>query len=196
MRVINPYWTIPPTILFNDVLPAVQKDPTYLKSKNIRVFPANGNFDVEIDPLVVDWKSLNEQKFPYVLRQDPGPGNALGIVKFMFPNKYNVYLHDTPSRELFTRTDRAFSSGCIRVNNPLSFVDYLISDDMNWDTDKVMQTVSLKKNETISLKNPLNVHILYMTSWSEDDIIHFRNDIYGRDQIVLDALKEKAPSVP
>ena len=193
--VINPYWTVPPTILFNDVLPEVQRNVGYLANKHIRVFRGQGSNAVEVDPTTVDWSKLSRNNFPYTLRQDPGTDNALGVVKFMFPNTYNVYIHDTPSKALFSQTERALSSGCIRIKNPLGLVDYLIQDDDRWDKTKINAVVKSGKETTILLREPLNVHLLYLTAWWRDGVAHFRKDPYDRDPAVLAALQEAAPSL-
>ena len=192
--VLNPYWTVPPTILFNDILPELKKNPGYLSTKNIKVLDGYGSDASVLDPYSIDWSQLSQNYFPYVLRQDPGPTNALGVVKFMFPNKYNIYMHDTPSKELFNRADRAFSSGCIRVEKPLELAQYLLSTDPNWDMSKIQSTIKSGEEQTIVLKKPINVHILYLTSWVENGQAHFRKDLYERDQPVLNALLSEAPT--
>ena len=192
--VVNPTWTVPPTILFNDILPEVKKNPGYLATKNIRVLQGQGSSVSIIDPYTIDWTALSRGNFPYILRQDPGPINALGVVKFMFPNQYNVYIHDTPSKELFERSDRAFSSGCIRLNNPLSFAKYLLQEDPKWNEERLNKVIANGMEQSIMLDKPLNVHILYLTSWVDNGQVHFRNDLYQRDKPVLDALNSKPPS--
>ena len=154
----------------------------------------NGSNRKEIDPDSVNWEEMSRSNFPYTLRQDPGPLNALGKVKFMFPNSYNVYIHDTPSKELFNRTERIFSSGCIRLNNPMSLVQSLIPEYLDTDMEKIEQLINKGKEHTILLKQPLNVHILYLTGWVEGDVVHFRKDIYDRDNAVLTALNESIVS--
>lgn len=193
--VLNPYWTVPPTILFNDMLPEVKKNSGYLKTKNIRVLQGQGSAMQEVDPATIDWSKLSKSYFPYTLRQDPGPTNALGQVKFMFPNSYNVYIHDTPSRELFQREDRAFSSGCIRLHKPIDFVRYLLANDAAWPATRIDQALAAGKEQTIMLKEPLPVHILYLTAWFGDGALHFRNDIYERDRALLAALDAPAPTI-
>ena len=193
--VVNPTWTVPPTILFNDILPEVIKDPGYLANRNIRVLQGQGSQVKELDPYTIDWSKLSKNNFPYTLRQDPGPTNALGAVKFMFPNPYNVYIHDTPSKELFARQDRAFSSGCIRINKAMSFAQYLLQDYPSYSQDMLNEVVRKGVEHSIILENPLNVHILYLTAWAEEGIVQFRNDLYQRDQPVLDALLSRPPSI-
>ena len=189
--VLNPYWTVPPTILFNDVLPDVKKNVAYLQTKNMKVLKGNQEVPAES----IDWSKLSRNNFPYTIRQDPGPTNALGAVKFMFPNKYNIYIHDTPSKELFNRPDRAFSSGCIRLNQPLAFVDYLLNDLPDWNTEKIQSALRTGKDKTVMLKKPLSVHILYLTAWYDENGLQFRNDVYQRDAAVINALSESAPSL-
>ena len=193
--VLNPYWTVPPTILYEDMLPEVKKNTGYLSSKKIRVFQGNGSAMMEINPDSIQWSELTRKNFTYSLRQDPGKINALGVVKFMFPNKYNVYIHDTPSKELFNRTERTFSSGCIRLNNPISLIQYLIPDYLDTDMDKIKNIIEKGKEHTIRFTHPLNVHIIYLTAWVEDGKVHLRKDIYERDAAVLNALNESSEGV-
>ena len=179
-----------PTILYNDIIPEVIKNTGYLSMKNIRVIQGYGSETKEIDPSTIDWNKYVQGRFPYTLRQDPGVINALGIVKFMFPNKYSVYIHDTPSKALFNRPQRTFSSGCIRLNNPLSLAYYLLSDETELSKEKINNILSRGKERTIMLINPINVHIQYLTCWFDGEGIQFRNDVYSRDKAVLQALNE------
>ncbi|WP_456462769.1 L,D-transpeptidase family protein [Reichenbachiella sp.] len=186
--VLNPYWVVPPTILFQDFLPEIQKNPAFLTAKNIKVLKGFGSGANIVDPTTVDWKQYSKNNFPFTLRQDPGPTNALGQVKFIFPNNYNVYIHDTPSKEMFQRADRAFSSGCIRLKNPMNFTHYLIKDNPKWNKEAIDKIMREGKEYTIFLDKPVNVHILYLTSWVEKGELQFRKDIYNRDQPLLNAL--------
>jgi murein L,D-transpeptidase YcbB/YkuD len=180
----NPTWTIPPGILRNDTLPAIKRDPNYLSSKNIRVIDRNGSL---IDPATVDWNQYSKG-VPYTLRQDPGPNNALGTVKFIFPNKHFVFLHDTPHRELFDRPERAFSSGCIRVEDPLTLAGLLLDDDA-YQRPELEAVVATRETQRIHLKNTVPVIIVYLTaSLSSDGNVTFHKDIYNRDDKVLSAL--------
>jgi murein L,D-transpeptidase YcbB/YkuD len=134
----------------------------------------------------VDWERYNGNNFPYSLRQEPGPHNALGLVKFIFPNKHFVFLHDTPSRALFARSQRAFSSGCIRVENPFDLAKELLNDPEKWTRAEIDKVISSEKTRTVHLKKPVPVLLLYWTAFEDlDEEIHFRQDIYGRDQAVL-----------
>lgn len=180
----NPTWTIPPGILRNDTLPAIKRDPNYLASKNIRVIDKNGKF---VDPATVDWNQYT-RGVPYTLRQDPGPNNALGTVKFIFPNKHFVFLHDTPHRELFGRPERAFSSGCIRVEDPLMLAELLLDDD-DYQRSDLEAVVASRETQRIHLENTVPVIIVYLTaSLSSDGNITFHKDIYNRDDKILRAL--------
>jgi len=180
----NPTWTIPPGILRNDTLPAIKRNPNYLASKNIRVIDRKGK---TVDPATVDWNRYSKG-VPYTLRQDPGPNNSLGTVKFIFPNKHFVFLHDTPHRELFDRPERAFSSGCIRIENPLTLAELLLDDD-KYKEPELEAIVASRETQRISLGNTVPVIILYLTTGLDiDGNIMFYKDIYTRDQKILDAL--------
>ncbi len=186
--VLNPTWTIPPGILEQDKLPLIRRDPTgYLRANRIRVLDSAGR---EVDAGSVDWSKVTG-KTSYRLRMDPGPENPLGQVKFMFPNAYSVYLHDTPSREGFERARRDFSSGCIRVERPLELAAYLLRDDPRWTPDRIAAALRNPGEQTISLRRPVPVHLLYWTAWADDDgHIHFHEDVYDRDGPLDQALRE------
>ena len=142
----------------------------------------------------VDWSRINADNFRYRLRQDPGPTNALGSLKFMFPNKFNVYLHDTPAKDLFDHVERAFSSGCIRLEEPVRLAEYLLRADANWSRASIIATIERGIEQTVRLPEPLPVHLLYCTVWVDDDgTVQFRNDIYGRDAAVMDGLATLPP---
>lgn len=187
--VFNPTWTVPPGILNNDILPAVRKDPGYLKKKKLLVLDAQGR---ELDPYSINWSSNAVKGYTY--RQPAGPDNALGAVKFIFPNKFNVYLHDTPSRELFDKTERALSSGCIRVHQPLTLAELLLNDP-SWNAERINALIKTNETKTVHLKEQPQVHLLYWTAWLQDNIIQFRADVYERDGKVAAALAQGAPSV-
>ena len=183
---INPTWTVPPTILNNDILPKLKKDPDYLRKKDMRVLTFAGK---PVDESTIDWSRYPGKKFPYMIRQNPGPKNALGRIKFMFPNKHAVYLHDTPSKSLFGRTERALSSGCIRIENPYDF-GVLLLNNGQWDKARIEATIDTGKTTSVSLDNPVTVILMYWTVDTTDEgDVAFRNDIYKRDPVVLSALK-------
>ncbi len=192
--VFSPYWNIPPGITANDILPQVRRDIEYLANNNIRVFKGWGANAPEIDPATVDWSAITPRNNPYRFRQDPGPNNSLGLVKFMFPNRFNVYLHDTPARELFARVQRDFSSGCIRVEKPVELSEYLLADRPEWTREAIQNAMRQKSERTVTLRNPIPVHLLYWTTWADEDgTLYFRRDIYNRDQRLWDALHVPAP---
>jgi murein L,D-transpeptidase YcbB/YkuD len=180
--VVNPTWTIPPGILRNETLPSVRKDPDYLKKRNMSVVTSSGTI---VDPSTIDWS----KPFRYSIRQEPGPHNALGRIKFIFPNEYYVYLHDTPSRGLFSRSERAFSHGCIRVQDPLVLAEFLLQDSNGWDRTAIDQTLESEKTTTVFLPEPLTVMLLYWTAEpAPDGSVIFSRDVYGRDAAIIDGL--------
>ena len=180
----NPTWTVPPTILAKDILPAVRKDPGYLEKRDIRVIDSKGNV---VNPKSINWSKYTGKNFPYQLRQDPGPSNALGQVKFMFPNKHLVYLHDTPSKNLFEHESRAFSSGCVRIENPFEFAQLLLGEE--WNAKRIDEIIESKKTTAVKLAKPVPVILFYLTALPEfDSRFHFRNDVYSRDEAVLEDL--------
>jgi murein L,D-transpeptidase YcbB/YkuD len=194
--VLSPYWNVPSGIAVNDILPEAKKDPNYLIQKNIRVFKGWGTEAIEIDPMSVDWANESRKNLPYRFRQDPGPINALGGIKFMFPNKFNVYLHDTPSKELFGKPERTFSSGCIRIEKPMELAEYLLADQKNWNREKLQSVINQRKEQSVKLTRTIPVHLLYWTAWvDETGIVHFRKDVYGRDELLYEALKEPPPEL-
>jgi murein L,D-transpeptidase YcbB/YkuD len=189
--VINPYWFVPFSIAVKDKLPLIRKDPSYLSKNGYRVFTGWEDDAQEVPPESIDWSRITRSNFRYRLRQDPGPQNALGRIKFMFPNRFSVYLHDTPQKPLFEKTVRTFSSGCIRVENPVELAAYVLQEDPHWDRQRIESAISQGKRRTINLKNPIPVHLLYWTAWVEPDgTVHFREDVYERDQSLDRALKE------
>ena len=137
----------------------------------------------------MNWGAVSASNFNYQLRQDSGPRNALGGIKFMFPNPYNVYLHDTPSRELFSRTQRTYSSGCIRVSNPLDLAQYLLKHDTKWSKDAIKSASTSGKQRVVHLPEEVPVYLLYWTAWVDSDgLLNFRDDIYKRDKPLVRAL--------
>jgi murein L,D-transpeptidase YcbB/YkuD len=179
----NPTWTIPRSIIINETLPRMRKDPNYLRDRNMSLLDYQGNpvneSSVDISP---------GASFPYMVRQGPGPGNALGFVKFIFPNPHNVYLHDTPSRGLFARTDRAFSHGCVRVENPLKWAEILLESD-GMTEQKINEIVALGDTKRVMPKNKIRVRMMYLTYLEGFDAKpYYYKDVYKRDQRVLDQL--------
>ena len=183
---LNPTWTIPPGILARDILPAVKKDPNYLKDRNIRVIDRNGKV---INQDTIDWSKYAAGNLPYRLRQDPGPNNAMGLIKIMFPNKHLVFIHDTPSRSLFERTDRTFSSGCIRTEKPFELAEILLDNPAKWNQESFKRIIDSGRTQTIRLPKPVPVLLFYWTVAPEPDgSVRFKKDPYKRDGEVLEGL--------
>jgi murein L,D-transpeptidase YcbB/YkuD len=186
--VFNPYWNVPHKLAILDLLPKQQADPDYLTLKGFRVYADWSKGAQELDPAEIDWPAYTPETFPYRLRQDPGKSNSLGRIKFMLPNPYAVYLHDTPSRHLFRRPVRTFSSGCIRVEEPVQLADFVLRDGTGTTTVDVLEEIDSGENHSISLPKTVPVYLLYLTTWVDDEgRAHFHDDVYGRDVLVLRA---------
>jgi len=194
--VFRPFWHVPHTLAVEDKLPLIKQDPSYLERQQIKVFRSWDSDAAPVDPATIDWSTITAKNFPFRLRQDAGPLNALGRVKFMFPNPYSVYLHDTPTRGLFQQAERSFSSGCIRVERPGELAAYLLNDQAGWTAERVREEMYGDGGErAVVLKRRVPVHLQYWTAWVEDGAVHFRNDIYGRDAQLLRALEiDETPS--
>ncbi len=188
----NPTWTVPPTILKKDVLPAIRRDPGYLRSRNMQVLTSTG---AVVDPGSINWHEYPQRGFPYIIRQQPGPDNALGRIKIMFPNEQMVYLHDTPSRNLFNHSERTFSSGCIRVEKIEELVELLLDDPQMWNRAAIDTTIEAGQTRRVSLPKPVSIYLVYWTVQVEDDgEVHFKRDPYSQDGALLQALER--PLVP
>lgn len=182
---INPTWTAPRSLATRDVLPRIQSDPSYISERGFDVLDSNGG---KVDPSTIDWGSLSRTNFPYTLVQRPGPYNAMGQVKFMFPNRYAVYLHDTPSRYLFDREDRAFSAGCIRTERPFELAELLLGPQ-GWDSARLQSVVDSGELTNVVLQTPMPVLLTYFTARVDDDgTLYFFPDIYNRDQLISESL--------
>ncbi|MEO5343693.1 MAG: L,D-transpeptidase family protein [Gammaproteobacteria bacterium SHHR-1] len=179
----NPTWTIPPGILRRSILPELKKDPGYLDKKGYQLLSQKG---ARLDPHAIDWKGMSH--FPYLVRQPPGPDNALGVVKFMFPNKHHVFVHDTNHREYFARQVRTTSSGCIRLRNPLDLAERLLAGQ-GWTRARIQQVIASGKTTRVNLKQPMRILIVYSTAFADANRVHFKQDIYNRDPRVLSALQ-------
>jgi L,D-transpeptidase YcbB len=185
--VLNPDWTVPPTILAQDVLAGMRKGQNTIAKKNLTIFDDRGK---PVDPATIDWENATPRTFRYTLRQPPGPDNALGRVKFIFPNPHSIFLHDTPSRELFAADQRTFSSGCIRIENPLDLARLLLEGNATWTPTKMQDVLDSKQQQTINLATPLQVLIVYWTaSVGATGEVRFAKDVYNLDGAVLRALK-------
>ncbi|MBI2752113.1 MAG: L,D-transpeptidase family protein [Betaproteobacteria bacterium] len=184
--VLNPTWTVPPTILNEDVLPKLARDPAYLARNHMQVIDAEGR---PVEAARLDWSRVRPGGFPHQIVQAPGSDNPLGRMKFMLPNPHAVYLHDTPARRLFEKPGRAFSSGCIRLERPLELAVLLLDDPEHWNAQAIRSAIDTGVTRTLPVKRHVPVLVLYFTAEAEaDGSVHFNPDLYGRDARVLAAL--------
>ncbi|PYO95726.1 MAG: peptidoglycan-binding protein [Gemmatimonadetes bacterium] len=188
--VLNPNWHVPTSIAVEEMIPKMQEDSTYLERFGMHLL-TDGSDPQEIDPRTVDWSSVTPDSFPYRVRQDPGRLNALGRMKFMFPNRYDIYLHDTPARNLFGKAQRDFSHGCIRIEKPIDLAVYAMKKS-RWNREAIEQALDEGTERTIYLPRPIPIHLLYWTAWADEDgTIEFRTDINGVDRALSGALAKK-----
>jgi L,D-transpeptidase YcbB len=180
----NPTWTVPPTIFAKDLLPELRQDPAALQRKNMVVLDREGR---RVDPATIDWATTPARGFPYMIRQQPGPLNALGRVKFMYPNPHHVYMHDTPARDLFGKAERTFSSGCIRLEQPLELARILLAGT-EWDDAAIEQVLAAGRTRVVNLPRPITVLMLYGTAGMDGSEVYFAPDVYRRDARLLAAL--------
>lgn len=173
--IFNPTWNVPRTIMVEDILPMVINDNAYLTNHHIEIIRGWNDPEI-IDPQLIDWGNVDPETFPYRLRQMPGAKNALGLYKFNTPNSQSIYLHDTPNKNLFNSASRAFSSGCIRVENAQQFAQTLL------ENQGIVLNNTPVNTQAIALKKRIPVHIIYQTVWYEEGILHYRDDIYHYDQ--------------
>jgi len=184
--VFNPYWSVPPSIANKEYLVKLRQDPGILNRQKIRVLAGSGDKAREIDPYSVNWSGMS--RIPYALRQDPGKGNSLGRLKFMFPNKYNVYIHDTPAKALFSKDLRVYSHGCMRVQHPEALAEVLLKAQ-GWTKEKIDAQLATGAQKIVNLKTSIPVHVTYLTAWvNKDGTVNFRRDVYKRDQRLMEAM--------
>lgn len=188
---LNPYWHAPASIVRKDIIPLMQKDPTYLERNDIHIFASDGS---EIPPASINWNS--DDAVRYLFRQNPGPNNAMASVKINFPNPHSVYMHDTPQQSTFSDLMRFASSGCVRVQNVRDLIVWIARDENGWDRARIEQTVAARTRQDIDLANPVPVHFTYVTAWATDPtVVQFRDDIYHRDgaeQLAMNDLQTTA----
>ncbi len=185
--VLNPTWTITDNLIKRDLIPVLRKNPMYLEENNIHVF--KGNKEINITQEMLDPYEKSEERVPYRFVQFPGETNALGRVKFMFPNKYAVYLHDTDNKSLLSRRYKIYSSGCMRVEKPFDLVDILLEHTWkSYSQSKIDEILESNEPTTISLKKPIPIHIVYFTVYEEDGLAYFKNDIYLYDKIIEESV--------
>ncbi len=187
--VFSPFWNITENILFDEVIPAQIRNPNFMASQDMEVVKDLGKNKVEIIPIhSIDWGSVVREDFKYRVRQRPGDKNPLGHVKFIFPNSYDVYLHDTPNDYLFSQAERGFSHGCIRMEKPVEMAKYLLRNKEGWNEKRIKNAMNTGQEEYVNLPEKVPVYIVYFTTWVDDQgIIHFRDDIYGHDKKLAEA---------
>ena len=187
--VFNPYWTLPYSIASKETLPHLKKDSLYLEKNDMILLDYDRN---EVDPTGIDWHQYTQKTFPYIVRQRPGDQNSLGRVKFLFPNDHYIYLHDTPSRNLFRTDGRSYSHGCIRVNQPMELARRILNDSIHWNADSINATLDSLKTLTVSLDRKFPVYIVYITTFSDlEGQVLFFDDNYGYDDAIRQVLHPK-----
>jgi murein L,D-transpeptidase YcbB/YkuD len=191
----NPPWGVPERNAREDLLPKFRRDPRAMIEKGFRVYQYIGGERVEIDPLTVDWASVNPQRVPYLFRQDAGDSSALGRIKFIMPNGDDIYLHDTPDRHLFSRAERALSSGCIRLGRPMELLDIVLDGIPGWDRARADRVLDSRQTTAVGLRRTLPVRLSYETVTVEQGRVTIRPDIYGLDAVYLRALDQRAAPV-
>ncbi|MEO8234145.1 MAG: L,D-transpeptidase family protein [Flavobacterium sp.] len=176
--ILNPYWNIPNSIINKEILPKLKRNSNYLSRNNMEVVSYSGK---EISASTINWNKYSKN-VPFIIRQKPGDDNSLGKMKFLFPNSFSIYLHDTPSKELFNQNKRDFSHGCIRVENPKKLALYLLKNNKSWNQDKVNKVLKTNTETGIAIKPNMPVYIAYFTAWVDSEgNLNFRNDIYNLD---------------
>ncbi len=179
--IFRPYWNVPSSILRGEILPALRREPDYLQRHDMEIVSGAGD-DARAVPLTEE--SLAQlQQGRLRVRQRPGPKNSLGLVKFIFPNDVNVYLHDTPAVDLFSRSRRDFSHGCVRVQDPVALAEWALKGQDEWDRDRILAAMNARRPQQVNLKRPIQVILFYVTAtvMPDDGSIHFAEDIYGQD---------------
>ena len=187
---LNPTWGLPNSIVAKEIIPKVRKDPEYLTKKHIRLYQNWSDKAKEVDPKKIDWAKINPERFPYRMVQDSGV-NPLGRIKFMFPNDFDVYLHDTTQKGLFSRQRRLFSHGCIRIEKPYALGEWVLRDNPSWNRERLVAEIKKGKRVQVNLQRPVPVHVMYLTAWVDGNgILQFRQDYYGYDSDYEEALKK------
>lgn len=181
--VFSPYWNVPNSIVENEIKPNMLKNPNFLESQNMEIVTGQGKNIKRVSPSSIDWSSVTAKNFKMLIRQRPGPKNALGPVKFLFPNEYNVYLHGTPFENLFNQEQRGFSHGCIRLEDPAKLAEYLLKDKAEWSPDAIQDAMGKGEEQWVTLKEKVPVYIVYFTSWVDaSGDVHFYQDLYKHDE--------------
>jgi len=180
--VMAPYWNLPNSIVANEVKPHMLSNPSWLARNNMEIVTKEKD-PKPVSPSSIDWSGVTEKNFKYMVRQKPGPKNSLGSIKFLFPNQYAVYLHDTPADALFSQTQRDFSHGCVRLEKPVELAKYILKDMPEWDEQRIRETMNGGEETWVTLPKKVQVYIVYFTAWvDENGETHFRQDLYGHDK--------------
>jgi len=191
--VFNPTWTVPTTIAAEDLLPKIQRIPGYLENNAFRVYEGWDEAAREVDPADIDWTAVSATRLPYRFVQMPGPDNSLGMVKMIFDNPFDIYLHDTPSKGLFALRTRMFSSGCIRLEQAHEFSDFLLANYREPGDTTTAQWLEDPRTRFVDLQRRLPIYLVYITSWvTEAGEVNFRRDLYHRDAAVANALRNRS----
>lgn len=176
---LNPFWEVPKSIATKEILPKLKKNANYLEKNHMELYSSSGQ---QLDPNSINWSTVSHQLFPFHIHQLPGPWNAVGKIKFVFPNKYNVFLHGTPDIELFDRNIRGFSHGCIRIEDPLSLA-VMVMEGTEWTKEKLEAALATGQTKVLRLPQPLPIYLNYWTAWvDQDEILHLEEDVYGLDR--------------
>ncbi|MDR2861631.1 MAG: L,D-transpeptidase family protein [Syntrophobacterales bacterium] len=189
---LNPTWNVPVSIIRKEIVPLTKKDPSYISRQRIKIYQDWRSNAKEISPDSIDWENVNPEKFSYRLVQDPGGHNSLGRVKFLFPNVHDIYMHDTPTRSLFKRTERAFSHGCVRLEHPVDLAEHLLKGNNNWDRQQIQKRIRSGQRTTIILRDPIPVYMTYFLVEIDDSgHPYFRKDLYGYNRPLEKEKKRK-----
>ena len=184
---LNPSWYVPRTIIYEEMIPKLLQNPYYLQGEGYEVTDASGRV---VDSTTIDWGQYGQDSIPFGVRQPPGPGNALGRVKFMFPNEHSIYMHDTPARSLFKKSVRAFSHGCVRLQKPMKFAEIILGAQ-GWTPKRINAAIASGENQTIILDQKIPVYLGYYTAWADaDGNVKTRDDVYSRDRTLTQALEQ------
>jgi L,D-transpeptidase YcbB len=195
--VFRPQWDVPRRILVDSVIPKVRKNINYLAQHSYEVVDIARN-EVIADPAAINWSKLDMKKIPFRIRQKPGSNNELGTVKFMFPNQFSIYLHDSPADSLFDQPNRTLSHGCVRVEDPVKLAGYVLDKQKGWGDDEILEAIAADPTKDIAptpvyLKHPVPVYLLYLTAFVRDGVLHFRDDPYSKDRRAMARMGRPAP---
>ncbi len=189
--VFRPYWNLPRDITNEEVLPKLRDDPNYLAAHHYEV--VRGNNSEVVDPQSIDWKDVDTSKIDFRIRQQPGEDNSLGRVKFLFPNQFDIYMHDTPARNLFGKDQRALSHGCVRLEHPDQFASYVLDGQSEWTPERIQTAMTSDSSQQVSIKRKLPVYIVYLTAYTDGGALQFRGDPYGADSRAIAKLGQPLP---